>query len=490
MSGMQREPSDMSFNLMFLLNTTDSLTNLQMANILDKDKASTHKALQELEERNLVSKLPSHRYAITKKGIDIINKKIERSPFHEQINKSISEFRSNPKNKFLFALFSVGAITWIGWKEQSAHATVETIASVSGMPTAATGSGTGVSKVLIAVITVTVISGAGGGIYAGDAYFSDLELEYAVNPPHSPAELHGVELSIQKIYSTDRKSYIVSYDCNAEPIIYEFPYSFTCTAKNNFGNEQQISATIDSPSPDSELSMDARHCIEEHYEHDSDWEIEYPYLSKIIYSNDTKLNSLKKDHIKMMDDYFELKEYANSKKHAYIILKYFDAENIQALSTLGNIIRDENRRNTENLGCAIAIHENEILQRHVWGKLSLAEDNHVLGNFDVTIELTTDVINDDKIQEAKDSTSYWNALVIKGNALFMKALIHGPVDFGPAHYHYTTAHQIKESYGTWLGLGNIDRQLGNCEDALEKYEYAKQMAKDTREVDYLMDLCI
>ena len=87
-------------------------------------------------------------------------------------------------------------------------------------------------------------------------------------------------------------------------------------AKNNFGNEQQVSATIDLPAPDSQLSMEARHCIESHYEPDSDLEIEYPYLSKIIYVNDTKLNSLKKDHIKIMDDYFEDKDYVNSKKHA------------------------------------------------------------------------------------------------------------------------------------------------------------------------------
>ena len=63
----------------------------------------------------------------------------------------------------------------------------------------------------------------------------------------------------------------------------------------------------------------------------------------------------------------------------------------------------------------------------------------------------------------------------------------GPPDeqnvFDDAKTHYTLAHEIRESYDTWFGLGNIDRHEGQLSDALLKYKQARLFASDTAEID-------
>ncbi|MDH3191870.1 MAG: hypothetical protein OEM18_04210 [Nitrosopumilus sp.] len=47
----------------------------------------------------------------------------------------------------------------------------------------------------------------------------------------------------------------------------------------------------------------------------------------------------------------------------------------------------------------------------------------------------------------------------------------------------TMANNIKESYDTWFGLRNIDRQEESFADTLEKYNKAKNYATETDEIN-------
>lgn len=96
---------------------------------------------------------------------------------------------------------------------------------------------------------------------------------------------------------------------------------------------------------------------------------DYSYLLDLPHVSPNHLPNLKNNHIKLMDDYYESHDYISSKKHATIVLKYFDVNDVQALSTLGNIIRDEDRSDLSNVNCALAIHSTPFLFNTVWGKL-------------------------------------------------------------------------------------------------------------------------
>jgi tetratricopeptide (TPR) repeat protein len=73
-------------------------------------------------------------------------------------------------------------------------------------------------------------------------------------------------------------------------------------------------------------------------------------------------------------------------------------------------------------------------------------------------------------------------LIIKANALYRLAL-EEKTGFDDAKIYYTMANKIRESYDTWFGLGNIDRQEEKFADALEKYNKAKNYATETDEID-------
>ena len=170
-----RGMGDLEFSLLFLLNTTDSMANLQTSKILDKEPASTSRALTSLIKKGYVVKRDAHRFQITNAGEKVIDEKIEKSPLHNEINKAFNDFRSNPHNRYLFATFTFGVLSWVGFTTREIYA--DAVTSTTSTTTAATATGAGTSKSLIAVIVVTVISTIGGGIYAGDAYFSDLFVE-------------------------------------------------------------------------------------------------------------------------------------------------------------------------------------------------------------------------------------------------------------------------------------------------------------------------
>jgi tetratricopeptide (TPR) repeat protein len=230
-------------------------------------------------------------------------------------------------------------------------------------------------------------------------------------------------------------------------------------------------------------------CISRHDALSDNVTDEYPYLLNLPSYSPSKLGNLKKDHIMMMDDYFEDRDYVSAKKHAMIILKYFNGNDIQTLSTLGNIMRDEDRQNLENIQCAVNIHSTPFIGNTSWGTISLAEDNHVLGNFERTSELVSPIINryesyDESEVNPIEKVTYKNALIINANALFRTAMAQQADNVEDVRIHYTMAHDIEKSYDTWFGLGNLDRYQGNFEDALEKYEHARELARDTTEIDY------
>ncbi|QMU54728.1 MAG: hypothetical protein GKS07_07480 [Nitrosopumilus sp.] len=312
-------------------------------------------------------------------------------------------------------------------------------------------------------------------------------MEYSLYPVQLPAELHGTELRITGIYTGGGD--VSGYECDAEPIMHGLEYSFDCIVTNTLGYEQTVTTVVHVNSPRNYLDADAVDCVSQYDILSNDVTDEYPYLLNLPSFSPSRLDSLKNTYVKMMDDSFENHDYASAKKHAIIILKYFNGNDIQMLSTLGNVMRDEDRQNLENIQCAMAIHSTPFIGNTSWGTLSLAEDNHVLGNFERTSQLVSPIINhyesyDESEVNPIEKTTYKNALIIKANALFRIAMAQQSDDVEDVRKHYAMAHDIEKSYDTWFGLGNLDRYLGNFEDALEKYKHARELARDTTEIDY------
>ncbi len=164
------------------------------------------------------------------------------------------------------------------------------------------------------------------------------------------------------------------------------------------------------------------------------------------------------------------------------MLKYFNINDLQALSTLGNSIRDNDRQDSALVKCAIAIHSTPFLSNSVWGEISLAEDYHVLGEYKTSISWSSKVINEYGHNPNIYIDNYVNALIIKANALYRLSVNEQSV-FDDAKTNYALAHEIRESYDTWFGLGNIDRHEGQFTEALLKYKQARLLASDTTEID-------
>ena len=350
--------------------------------------------------------------------------------------------------------------------------------------------GTTISKTTLTAIMMSIITVAGGGVI-GDTYYSDPNVEYAVYPAQIPAELSGVSLVVGDVYSTDDKSEIINYDCNNESIVHDLHYSFECIAENSLGNKESVITTVSVKEPNNLLGADATQCVEQYYYPLSDeFTSSYTYLSNLPNASPSSLSNYKNTHIKLMDDYFEDRDYTNAKKHATIVLKYFNINDIQALSTLGNIMRDEDRTDIMGAQCAIAVHSTPFLYHTAWGKISLAEDYHVLHDFKQASSLASLVIDDYNNPKKQDvhEVTYKNALIIKANALFRMAMAEQANDIEEIRKYYTLAHEIEPSYDSWFGLGNLDRYVSNFDEALEKYEQAKKLAKDTAEIDYEIDV--
>ena len=366
----------------------------------------------------------------------------------------------------------------------SAFATTVTSGSVlaESVATSSASSNTMSKSVLTAIVVSTIVTASGGLIFA-DAYYSNPAVEYSIYPSQLPADYHGTAIIVNNVFSTDEKSEIISHRCDVEPIVYGTDYTFDCITENSLGNKETIRTTIFLKSPNDKLGPLASSCVNDNLVLPNDVTEKFPYLLNLPNLSPSKINMLKNDHIMMMDNSYEMRDYLSAKQHATIVLKYFNVNEFQVLSTLGNLLRDQDRQNPLGTECAVAIHKTPFLLNTTWGKLSLSEDLHVLGKYDESIVLSSQVIeNYEHDKEDVSRESYANALIIKANALYRMAL-ETDKEFEEAKVFYSKAHEIKQSYATWFGLGNIDRHQENFVDAFEKYQKARALTLDTAEID-------
>ena len=365
----------------------------------------------------------------------------------------------------------------------TAFATTTSGSIVAGSVVTANASSSTVSKSTLTVIAISTIVIASGGLVFADAFYSNPAVEYSFYPSQLPADYHGTSIIINNVFSTDEKSEITSYDCNVEPIVYGTEYTFDCITENSLGNTETIRTTIFLKSPTNKLGPTASSCVNDHLVLPDDVTEKFPYLLNLPNLSPSKFDMLKNDHIKMMDYSYEMGDYLSAKQHATIILKYFNVNEFQVLSTLGNLMRDQDRQHLSGTECAMEIHKTSFLLDTTWGKLSLSEDLHVLGKYEESISISSKVIeNYEHNKEDVSRESYVNALIIKANALYRMAL-ENDKEFEEAKVFYSKAHEIKQSYATWFGLGNVDRHEENFAVAFEKYQIAKELARDTAEVD-------
>jgi hypothetical protein len=229
------------------------------------------------------------------------------------------------------------------------------ISSVTTSPIEIPGSSIGVSKISLTAIMISTIAVAGGGIAFIDGYYSEPLVEFYLSPPQLPSELHGTSLIITNVLSSDDKSSIVDYDCNVDSVIYDLEYTFDCFTENSLGNKEVVKTTVSIKGPSNMLESEAVDCVSQHSWPTENLSSEYPYLLKLPNLSPSRISELKQDHINLMDTNYEKRDYASAKKHATIILKYFNVNDLQSLSTLGNLIRDSDRQNLEFTKCAIAI---------------------------------------------------------------------------------------------------------------------------------------
>ena len=372
---------------------------------------------------------------------------------------------------------SAYAVTAIG-----SASSLSPIASVAASSAKISGGSTGISKTALTAIIVSTIVATGGGIAFIDAYYSDPLVEFYLSPAQLPSELHGTSLMVTNVFSSDGKSSIVDYDCNVDSIIQGLEYTFDCFTENSLGGKETIKTTISIKEPNNWLEQEAYDCVSQHSWPTENLPSEYNYLSELPNFSPSRISELKKTQINLMDTSYENRDYESAKKHATIILKYFNINDLQALSTLGNLIRDSDRQDIASTKCAIAIHSTPFLSNSVWGKISLAEDYHVLGEYSTSIYWSSKVIDAYEYDSDIHIDNYVNSLIIKANALYRLSADEQNV-FDDAKTHYTLAHEIRESYDTWFGLGNIDRHEGQLSDALLKYKQARLFASDTAEID-------
>ncbi len=478
------KPSDPELLILFLLDSEMPFSNANIGKILERSSTAISRDLKSLLDRTLVHKTTQGNYTISPDGHEMIERVTENSPKKQELRVAMGRLR-NRTDLPITAITIIAALLGIsGWSAKSAAAAMPMASTATTASSASI-----ISKPVLVAIILSVAVAGGAGTYYADAIYSDPEITYSVYPAQLPADLHGTDLSITGVYSTDDKSEIVDYECDNDSIVRGLSHTFECVTTNSFGNTETVTARVDVKPPQDYLEKDVSRCIENNLSSIVGAEKEFPYLLTLAAQSPSSLKDLRKTHVLLMDQSYEDREFEAAKRHATILLKYFDAHDIQALSTLGNAIRDHNRNDNENIECAISIHQTPKVLNHVWGKISLAEDHHANGNYDRTVDLTslvTDAYYPDNPEI--EITSYMNALIVKANAQYRIALF-DKQGFSESRANYDMAHDIRESYDTWFGLGNIDRQEGNCEHAIVKYTQARELARDTDDVDEALLEC-
>jgi tetratricopeptide (TPR) repeat protein len=474
--------------ILFVLEDEISMSNAKIARILRKYPSVISPELRRLLDEKLVNQNDYQEYFITVEGLALIEKQISKKVYYEELREFVRRLKIRPEKgidyrivSIIFAFFGIIGLTKSSYAQEvirlDALAPLDTVAK-----------GTAISKNSLAAITMSIIAVTGGGLYTGDAYYSDPNVEYLVYPAQIPAELHGVSLTVNNVYSTNDKSEITSYECDNKSTIHDLDYSFECITENSLGNKETVTTSVSVMAPNNRLGADATQCVEQYqYKlNENDVAVKYPYLLNLPNISTSGLSNYKDTHVKWMDDFFTERNYTDAKKHATIVLKYFSINDVQALSTLGNIMRDEDRVNVDGVQCAIAVHITPFLYHTPWGKLSLADDRHVSHDFEETVRLASLIIEDYNDPKNLDihETTYKNALIVKANALFRMAMTEQANDIEDVQKYYTMAHEIEPSYDSWFGLGNLDRYVGDFDKALEKYNQAKKLAIDTTEIDH------
>ena len=470
-------------------------SNAKIAKILRSHQPATIRDVKLLVEKKLVEKNKELEYFITSYGLELIQEQTSKRVYCEELREFVIRLKNRPERdsharkiiSLVCGLFGASGIA----NSSYAYAAPTSSLHSSSVIHAANPIGqstTIASKKFLVAMMMSGVALSGTGFVLGDAYYSDPFVEYSLYPAIIPAELHGTSLTVNDVSSNNILSKIIEYDCFTEPIIRESNYSFDCTTKNSFGNQQNVTTVIQIKKPFSVVRDEyASECLSQHYMLPNDITEKYPYLSSLPGVGLAGLSDLKNEHRDMMNAAYDAHDYKSAKIHATIVLKYFDANNIYALTTMGNVMRDENRDNAENVSCAIAIHHTPYVSNTIWGQLSLAEDYHVLRDYDVSTKWSSKIINAyEHNNDTMEEVNYVNAMIVKANALYQKALIEGgPLD--TAKEHYELAHDLRESYATWFGLGNIDRIEGDFVDALEKYQQARELTDDPTEIDNIID---
>ncbi len=179
------------------------------------------------------------------------------------------------------------------------------IASAMASSAKISGSSTGISKTVLTAIVISTIVATGGGVTFIDAYHSDPLVEFHLSPAQLPSELHGTSLMITNVFSSNSKSNIVNYDCNADSIIHGVEYTFDCFTKNSLGGKEIIKTTIMIKEPNNRLGTEANDCVSQHSWPTKNLPSDYPYLSELPNFSPSRISELKNTHISLMDTNYE-----------------------------------------------------------------------------------------------------------------------------------------------------------------------------------------
>lgn len=338
------------------------------------------------------------------------------------------------------------------------------------------------SKGFIAFIAIVA-----GGVVLGSIDISnpEIDVDYSISSEKLPAKYHGTNLMITEIKVNDA-SKIIDYGCSIDKIIFHsLNYTFYCWAEDEHGNRSNIPISIYIREPTPIISSD---CLESYFVTLDDVLSDPKFFNLSSYGPSYQ-QTLKSEQVLLMDTSFDHGDLLLAKKHATIVLKIFDINDIQALSTMANIVRDEDRTDISRSNCAISVHSEPRMLLSPWGKISLAEDYYVLGEFKTSAFWVSEVIDNYGVNSNIEETHYQNSLLIKGNALYRDALLTDRL-FDNSKTNYTVAHEISPSYTSWFGLGNIDRQEDNLSEAITKYYHAKSFDFYNFEINEILILTL
>lgn len=171
-----------------------------------------------------------------------------------------------------------------------------------------------------------------------------------------------------------------------------------------------------------------------------------PFLS------DSDRFKLKYDLRVISDEAHAERDYEKSLTTSSIVLTLIDPNDIASISQLGNAIRDTNKTDTSRVLCSKSIHESPEVRKYIFGKMALAEDHLLLGEFQESIDVITPVIDKCKTEDSTiEVESCANSLIIRGNANYRLTY------YDDAEHDYNKSIKTDgEKADSLFGLGNIE----------------------------------